>query len=135
MWPVGGGFCNISPGSFGVCAGAQLIASAYGVAFKQLPARTSGPRAIRLTDNSLRFALGGCPSAMVAERHGWAIADVHSRLVSYVESETGVEVLKHRWRPLLGLQFHPEIQSPDGRAIFSWAVSQVLVADIAEPLS
>jgi len=109
----------------GICAGMELIASVYGGRLGKMPLVSNGRRTIRISDPTLRFSMGGKPTAKVAERHSWAVKDVEEPLIVVATSDAGVEALRHVDRPIVGLQFHPELSPDDGRVIFEWALGQV----------
>ncbi len=82
----------------GICMGFELICQAYGGRVEQLPKLISGFKQIP--------AVG-----KVFESHQWRVAKVpekHFKVLA--RSKSGVELIKHKTRPIIASQFHPEIK-------------------------
>lgn len=90
----------------GICLGAQLIASEYGSRISLLPEKVKGVINIfGVTRNPFNIRYHG---EKVFASHRWRITDLPEELEALAASNDGIEIFKHRHRPLYGLQFHPE---------------------------
>lgn len=43
------------------------------------------------------------------ESHRWAVTNMHKDFEVLAESNTGIEVIKHKSKPIFATQFHPEV--------------------------
>ena len=86
---------------FGICLGAEALATYFGATLVQLEHRVKG--LVGITSDSL---IGR--DAQVYSYHNWAIESVPDDLKVLATSETGVEAFKHKKLPVWGVQFHPE---------------------------
>lgn len=93
----------------GVCFGFELIAHAYGVTLHRRQRRIR--RLVRVTASSLPAAQF-LPRRFVAYvAHKFSVYTVRGdELIELARSHGGVEMLRHRTRPVLGMQFHPEVR-------------------------
>lgn len=123
----------------GLCGGHQLIGLAFGavpapmgrLAPEEADPRPSlapgmrkewGPSRVRISaDDSLFAGLGD--TVVVEQRHFWELKAVPAGFVRLAVSDAcPIQAIRHRSRPLYGVQFHPERYSelhPDGRTILS----------------
>lgn len=91
----------------GICLGAHIITSAYSGQMKRLPRASRGHQHITMTKANNPFShLGGIK---VHQSHCWAIDKLGPHLDSLARSNHGHEIIRHRLKPIYGLQFHPEI--------------------------
>lgn len=72
----------------------------------QLPQKLTCTMPIRYIDPLFD---GMLTSIRVAERHRWCIVGLGAELVSLARSSFGHEIIRHKNKPIYGLQFHPEI--------------------------
>lgn len=110
----------------GVCFGFELIAHAYGVQLHRRQRRIR--RVVRITTSSLPAAQF-LPQQFVAYvAHKFSVRSVRGDdLIELARSHGGVEMLRHRTRPVLGMQFHPEVRSPrkSGVDIFERVIKEL----------
>ncbi len=104
----------------GVCLGHQCIAAVYGARVGRAPEPVHG-RAHAIAHDG-RGVFEGLPQPLVAARyHSLAVApeSVPDCLEATAHTGEGVVMgLRHRSRPLHGVQFHPEsVLTPDGARI------------------
>lgn len=94
----------------GICLGCQIIATAFGSTLKELEVEERGITIISFQGKELQ----------VYESHRFAIDSVGSEIEVLGTSNHGVEIIKHKTKPILGLQFHPEmfIDRTEGWKVF-----------------
>ncbi|MEL6366148.1 MAG: aminodeoxychorismate/anthranilate synthase component II [Pseudomonadota bacterium] len=106
---------------FGVCLGHLAIAEAFGGRTVRAPEPMHGRASDATHDGDALFA--GVPSPFRAGRYHALAAEPpgDGSLVPIAWGGAGeVMALRHRSRPVVGVQFHPEsILTPDGRRILS----------------
>lgn len=90
----------------GICLWAELITCAFGGVLKRMPSKLDKDIVLTYLDGSLMCIN---PNLKVAERHRWCITDLGGELEWLARSASWYEVIKHKKRPIYGLQFHPEI--------------------------
>ena len=103
----------------GVCLGHQAIAVAFGGEVSHSP---SGPLhgKTALISHSGNSIYEGLPDPLVGGRyHSLAITKLPQELEVTAKTEDGIIMgIKHKQRPIYGLQFHPEsVLTPDGLKI------------------
>lgn len=118
----------------GVCYSAQLIAHMYGARLSTLPGghRFKGVKTIwNIKQTPFDFFEFGNGRVWSSQR--WRITDLPNDLEAWCASATGVEVFKHRNKPIYGLQFHPEHYTAhkDGQLIFNKILELELPAKVA----
>lgn len=91
----------------GICMGFEIIAQAYGSHVKQLNRLVQGHMRLKTTKNG-RIELNK-KLIKQFESHEWHVPDVSTKHFDVLaDSDTGIELIKHKNRPLLASQFHPE---------------------------
>ena len=93
----------------GICYGMQLACDVLGGRVQSTPAREYGRTFIRVVHDSELFA--NAPSQMqVWMSHGDQVSGVSAEFLPLAESRTcPIAAVRHRTRPVYGLQFHPEV--------------------------
>lgn len=92
----------------GICMGFEVIAGAYGATITEMPQKdVEKYEQIRTTFKGWtkfkKFSL------RQFEAHDYCIKSVSSRVFDVLaESDTGIEMIRHKARPILATQFHPE---------------------------
>ncbi len=113
----------------GICYGMQLMCQALGGSVESHPVREFG-RA-HCTINAKKEAddlFAGVPrETQVWMSHGDQVMTVSEEFVPLARTETCLHAaVKHRGRPLYGLQFHPEVtHTPDGKTILDNFLTKV----------
>lgn len=93
----------------GVCYGMQIIGQFFGGKVEKGVQGEYGPADVHTVDG---FSIPGCPTKhSVWMSHADHIAQIPASFNKIIESENGlVAGILHKTRPILGLQFHPEVQ-------------------------
>lgn len=102
----------------GVCLGHQMLGVHFGATLEQLPEPLHGARAIiRRREESPLFSRlpGEFPAGLY---HSWRLARSpwpDDLIVTAEDGRGTVQAIRHRSRPVYGIQFHPEsILTPSG---------------------
>lgn len=91
----------------GVCLGFELIAFSYGCTLEQLENKEKGIVEIQLCGSDP--LIQDIENFKVFESHRWVMKDPGTDLVALGVSRDGIEIIRHKEKPLYGFQFHPEI--------------------------
>ncbi len=91
----------------GICLGCELIVTALGGTLRDLGEKRTGLTTIRPVPNPDAMFDPGY-SFQVYEAHRWAVDRLPPGFSVIATSEHGPEIIRHRERPLVGIQFHPE---------------------------
>ncbi|GAA3193813.1 MULTISPECIES: aminodeoxychorismate synthase component I [Streptomyces] len=98
----------------GVCLGHQLIGSVHGAKVGPAPKIMHG-RASRIRHGGDRLFHGVAEEFTAVRYHSLALSGIEEPLQVLAEDEDGVAMaIRHRDRPLWGVQFHPESVLSDG---------------------
>lgn len=99
----------------GICLGMQLMYVAVDQAVPLMDEPQSGDRVI--TIHPAGQALFGFPEKMeVFKNHTRAVIETDPQFEQLASADGHVEIMKHRTRALLGVQFHPEMGPADKAA-------------------
>ena len=93
----------------GICMGAELISVAFGGTLKDLVNKLDGEYNINIIENQARNIIGDI--VKVFEGHSVGIDYLPKCLEVIASSDNCIEIFKHREKAILGLQFHPEIDT------------------------
>lgn len=97
----------------GICIGMQLMHVALDRAVPLLDEPQSGMQNITVTETGIRYGLQ--PKMRVFKNHTRGIIDADPIFEVLATSPGHIEIMRHRERPMLGVQFHPEIGDIDER--------------------
>jgi GMP synthase-like glutamine amidotransferase len=91
----------------GICMGFEVIARAYGSKVEEMKELIMGFRKLSTTTKgNSHFSR---EKLKQYEAHQWRVADIDTRQFNVLaESRTGIEIIKHKTRPIMATQFHPE---------------------------
>jgi GMP synthase (glutamine-hydrolysing) len=112
------GLLDLNVPVLGICYGLQLVCQLLGADVKPAPCREFGRAQCRILDNTGLFA--GLPDeTIVWMSHGDQVQAVSGDFVPLAATATcPVAAVRHRSRPVFGLQFHPEVShTPYGSRI------------------
>ncbi len=94
----------------GICLGLEIIVKAFGGELQKLSEAHRGNVQLKIEDSELKLKINS-DVLNVSEGHGIGIRTLPEGFISCASSEHGIEIIKHRDRAILGLQFHPEVSS------------------------
>ncbi len=103
----------------GICVGAQFIAEHFGGRSSTAEVPEYGKTEIFVDEHDEIFA--GLPERFIAwESHNDEIKELGDELIPLAHSENcRYQAVKHKTRPVYGVQFHPEVQHTEyGEEIF-----------------
>ncbi len=106
----------------GICLGLQMIAVALGGSLRRLPSLIeSDDKSVALTE--IGQDLFATTHLSVHEKHQWIVDDyANTGLEILGSSEDGIEILRHPTKPIIGTQFHPEIDVTQDSGVIFWAL-------------
>ena len=108
----------------GICYGCELVARAFGAKLEKMDTEKRGSVQIKALKKDNLF--GDLESFTAYEAHHWVIKNIPEDLEVLGTSDHGVEIFKHRTRPIYGLQFHPEkTESGSGKIIFENILKEI----------
>jgi len=91
----------------GICMGFEVIARAYGSRVIDMKDYVTGFK--RLTATKTGSEMFNKKSLIQHQNHRFFVKNVSLEHFDVLaESETGIEIIKHKSRPILATQFHPE---------------------------
>lgn len=97
---------NINKPVFGICYGFELIASVYGAKLEEMQEKEKGILDIEAVGDDI---MRNIPNFKVFESHRWVVKEIGEEFVVLAKSKDGIEAIKHKTRPIYGVQFHPEM--------------------------
>lgn len=91
----------------GICMGFEVICRAYGAKVQKLDRLIQGFKELKINPEGVNYF--NKKKLKQYESHEWFVPEVSSFCLDVLaKSETGVEIVRHRTRPMLATQFHPE---------------------------
>lgn len=116
---------NLNKPIFGICYGFELIADTFGAKLVRMENKEHGILDIEVVKQDDIFQK--IPNFKVFENHRWVVQEVSDDLLVLAKSKDGVEAIKHKTRPIYGVQFHPEmfVDQTCGNEIFNSFVASV----------
>jgi GMP synthase-like glutamine amidotransferase len=91
----------------GICMGFEIIARAFGSKVESVGAYYQNFRPIHLIEYTAEKF--GMKEISQYEAHKMGVKNVVHPLTTLAYSATGVEIIKHKTRPIIATQFHPEV--------------------------
>lgn len=99
---------NTTKPLLGIGLGFHLICVAYGSTLEVRGERIESIIDIEITDQDRIFNKLS-ETLPVSEAHRWVVTNVSDELNVLAKSKYGIEIIKHKKRPVYGFQFHPEL--------------------------
>lgn len=91
----------------GICMGFEVVARAFGAPVRQMKkGLVHGYFKLDTTPQG-RLALGR-DRLVQFKAHSWHVPAAPNNFDVLAVSPDGLEIIRHRWRPILAVQFHPE---------------------------
>jgi GMP synthase-like glutamine amidotransferase len=108
----------------GICLGVEIITYALGGELEKLDGPHQGNIKLTVTDQDLVTILQS-QTIEVFEGHQWGVKILANDMISCAFSDHGPEIIKHLKRPIIGMQFHPEVTQ--NQKIFDWIVESLRI--------
>lgn len=101
----------------GICLGNEIIVEAFGGSLQDLPEEHRGTTELKISDKGLKKEVGST-TIKIKESHKIGVLKLPKEIVSCASSGHGIEITKHKTRPIVGLGFHPEMLPNKG--LLTW---------------
>lgn len=101
----------------GICLGLEIIIKAFNGELQELSEEHRGLIKLEITSSNLEKVLG-VSNTEVKEGHHIGIKQMPLDFVSCAQSEHGIEIIKHKNKPIIGFQFHPEVSN--NKKLLEW---------------
>ena len=106
----------------GICLGAEIITKAFNGELQSLPAERKGSIRLKITDPQLKKII--CSKIInVFEGHHIGIKTIPKNFISCAYSKYGIEIIKHKNKPIIAVQFHPEISKD--KKLTGWLLKEI----------
>lgn len=92
----------------GICLGAEVIVTTFGGELTEISTLHRGEIELIITDESLYKAVD-TNKIEVYEAHSVRIRQLPVDFTACAHSDHGIEIFKHITKPIIGIQFHPEV--------------------------
>ncbi|MBI4033857.1 gamma-glutamyl-gamma-aminobutyrate hydrolase family protein [Candidatus Saccharibacteria bacterium] len=91
----------------GICMGFEIICRAHGSKVEEMTEVINGPAYLKLTRSGRKLL----PHRKIHqyEAHKWRVKKSPKGFKPLAKSPTGIEIIKHKKRPIIATQFHPEL--------------------------
>ncbi len=118
--------CEANVPIVGICLGCQIIGYAYGAELRRY-FKTLRKGVFPIVAISQNNIMAGKEEAKVYQSNHWIITELPNDLICIAASNEGVEIIKHRDKPIWGVQFHPERgrSGGSGRKIFNRILNEI----------
>lgn len=106
----------------GICLGCEIICKTFGGEVAFMDKKESGEKKFVVKDLSLENAIG---SRIITsyESHLVYIKKIPNHFRVLIESEHAPEMIRHESLPIIGIQFHPEVEAP--KQFWDWIISEL----------
>ncbi|HEY5549597.1 MAG TPA: gamma-glutamyl-gamma-aminobutyrate hydrolase family protein [Candidatus Saccharimonadales bacterium] len=91
----------------GVCMGFEIICRAYGSEVEEMPEVLKGPAYLKVTRPGRKLLAH--KKVHQYEAHKWRVKRTPKGFKTLAKSRAGIEIIKHKKKPILAVQFHPEL--------------------------
>jgi GMP synthase (glutamine-hydrolysing) len=93
----------------GICFGCQVVAAAFGSGISRIPEKRTGEHEIELLVQNEPLFVEFAAKFTAYESHKWSVTVLGPQLSPIAKSVDGFEVIRHKNKPIFGVQFHPEV--------------------------
>ena len=100
---------NTEAAILGICLGSEIITKAFNGTLQDLKELHRGEILVTLTAEDLINSVKDNP-LQVYEAHEVGVKDMPTDFLIYAHSNHGPEIIKHKTKPIIGIQFHPEVE-------------------------
>jgi anthranilate/para-aminobenzoate synthase component II len=91
----------------GICMGFEVIARTFGSKVNEMQKLIHGYKKLNTTGHGQQAFER--ENLRQYEAHKWNVQDIDSRQFEVLaDSPSGIEIIKHKYRPIIATQFHPE---------------------------
>ncbi|MCX6793268.1 MAG: gamma-glutamyl-gamma-aminobutyrate hydrolase family protein [Candidatus Falkowbacteria bacterium] len=108
----------------GICLGAELIIKSFDGKLEELSHSLDGEVKLNVSDKNLKTIIES-NHIKVIEHHKIGAKNLPKDLLELASSPDCVEIFKHASKPIIGIQFHPEIGKH--KEIFDWAIKELKI--------
>jgi GMP synthase (glutamine-hydrolysing) len=105
----------------GICLGCEMICKTFGGELEFMMEQEKGEKEFKVLDKSLQKKLGE-NNLKSYEAHSVHMTKVPEDFEIIVQSNHGPEMIKHCTKPIIGIQFHPEVGS--SQILWQWLFEQ-----------
>ncbi|MEX0881329.1 MAG: gamma-glutamyl-gamma-aminobutyrate hydrolase family protein [Candidatus Saccharimonadales bacterium] len=91
----------------GICMGLEIICRAFGSKVEKMPEVLEGPTDLKVTRKGQKLLSHS--TIRQHEAHKWRVKKTPKGFRVLAKSPIGIEIIKHKKRPILATQFHPEL--------------------------
>ena len=108
---------NTSSAVLGICLGSEIITEAFGGKLQDLKELHRGEILIEITNKNLKKNIKKNPLS-VYEAHEVGVKTIPRDFEICAQSSHGPEIIKHKTKPIIGIQFHPEVEQ--NKLLWNW---------------
>jgi len=91
----------------GICLGLEILGIAYGSTIRELPKKRTGLHTVNFLDQEMK----------IFQSHRFCLATLPKDFIALATTGTIIEIIKHKYKPLLAFQGHPELSGRYGKII------------------
>ena len=113
---------NTEKAVIGICLGCEMVCKAFGGELQFMLQQEKGEKLFEIIDPVVKEELHES-DIKCYEAHSVRMTKVPEIFNILVISNHGPEIIKHQTLPIIGVQFHPEVESP--KELWQWILKQV----------
>lgn len=115
------GLLNLGKPVIGICLGCEMICKAFGGELEFMVEHEMGLKEFEIVDQSLAEKIGA-DEFIAFESHSLRIKKIPEDFYEVVRSNHGPEIIKHKTKPIIGIQFHQEVGVT--KKLWEWLFAQ-----------
>lgn len=108
---------NTSTPILGICLGNEIITKSFGGTLQDFGKINRGEVSVEIIDKNLKEIVKENPF-QVYEAHEVGIKEMPNDFLICAHSKHGPEIIKHKTKPIIGIQFHPEVEA--NKLLWKW---------------